>query len=141
MKNIILYSPILLIFIIFSCSSNKYDMDEIQDYTSFVVAHKSGNYTTKNVVIGYKLNDGKWKRLSAYDVVGITESKETVIDYNVVKHVVLFRDYQGADYVNYALIICEYDIKENVKNVLYIPDIYDGSNLVNKTDNTEYPIE
>lgn len=116
-------------------------MEEEQNYTSFVVTHESGNYTTKNVVVGYKLPDGTWKRLSAYDVTGTVKSKETIIDFSVVKKITLFCDYPGTDYINSALIICDYEVKENINNIFFVPNLYDGSNIVKKNDNTKYPIE
>lgn len=138
MKKFLL--PILLLFTIFSCSNNDEDMEQEQDYTSFVVTHEISSYTTKNVVIGYKQEDGIWKRLAAYDVVGSNHSVETIVDFSKAKTVRLFRDYTGNEYKNSANVMFDFELKENRKNLIVIPKITDGSTIVKKDDPTKYPM-
>lgn len=133
---------LLPFFMLFACSDdNNEEIEPKQDYTSFVVTNEKNETTTKGCVIGYK--DGNtWVRIATLgDIVGNKESKETRVNFDNVKEVSLFIDYTGTDYTNSAVVVMTYTLEKNKKNILKIPYMYDGANIVKKDDPTKYPKE
>lgn len=134
--------PILLIFTILSCTSNDNDMEEQeQDYTSFVVTHEIDSHITKNAVVGYKQEDGTWKRLASYNIEGTKQSQETIVDYNKVKIVRLFRDLDS-EYPSdrFANVVFDFVLEKDKKNIIIIHKITNASEYAKKDDPKQYPI-
>lgn len=141
MKNL-LYILFALNFFI-SCSSDDdgTETEQIQAYTSVTIANEKDEMTAKLCIIAYKDDNGKWiKAASISDINGRTESKEVKIDYVKDRKYYLFIELFDNDknYVRTYVNLSPYSLKENTKNKLIIPAIYEVG-TVNKNNTENYP--
>lgn len=140
MKNL-LYILFALPFFISCSSDDDPEEQQIQTYTSITIANERDEMTAKLCIIGYKDDNGKWiKAASISDINGRTESKEVKIDYVKDREYYLFieRYDNNGVYVQTLVNLSPYSLKENTKNKLIIPAIYQVG-TINKNDTENYP--
>lgn len=139
-----------LLYILFSvciltaCSSdnNNEEIEQSQDYTSFVIENTSKG-DCKNLVAGYKLNDNTLKRIESFGALkaGAT-SKEVVVDYSKVKEILLFEGELSDGLYSDILILTNYKkfvLEENKKNAYTMPTTQTQLTHIKHSDPTQYP--
>lgn len=137
MKPIHLYLPILLIFAIFSCTSNDENMEEEQDYTSFVVTVDSKvpeSIVFTNSVAAYMKN-GEYHVIKLLgDISSSKPSAEIIIKDGSIDNIYIFSDYN-----NGIRFDVTFKVRQKYKNMFEIADGTKGILVSDKSDPTQYP--
>lgn len=131
MKPIHLYLPILLIFAIFSCTSNDENMEEEQEYTSFTFEHHESTILL-NCIAAYKNNESKYIKISDLgDLKKNDVSKEIILKDNTINELYFFTIDTRLNDV--------YKLNKNRKNSIVLSRYTSGTEITDKFDPYQYP--
>ncbi len=138
MNKSIYILPIFILFTIFSCSNDKdEDMDEKQDYTSFVVTVDKRVPETMifpNCIAAYK-KDNKYYIIENFGSLSSkTASREIIIKDKTIKEVYVFSDYNSV--IRFDIV---FNVENNIINQFNIDYNTKGIHVNDKSDPTQYP--
>lgn len=135
MKNLLYLLLFGLSLTLTNCSSDN-DMEEEQDYTSFVFTINA-NEMFKDCVAGYK-KDGKYKKIA--DLGDLNKGKyspEIIVADNTITEIYIWGDWGGVSGV--VRLDAVYKLSKNQKNIISPTNDTKGIYINDKSDPTQYP--
>ena len=125
---------LLTVCLFTACSSDDDNNDQTQDYTSFTFIYHANVDYFPNCVAAYKKDNKYYKIADLGDLKKDISSKEITINDKSIKEVYLFTDYLST--IRFDAV---YSLKDNTKNNFVISENTKGIEILDKTDQTQYP--